>query len=131
MNTYKITNITDSLGKRDANYNTTLKITYVDEMVKKTILLKPKNTIYFTTKSLPLSVHRFRVKKLVSVAEISDKELKHVKENDVSKSQSNKKTSTTTTTTKKPKSTTRKKTTSSKSKTSKKSTTTIKEENDE
>jgi len=115
---YRITNNTDKLGKRDDNYNTTLKITYTDEMEKKELFLKPGNVLYFKTNSLPLSVHKLRVQNLVSVEEISDRELKDIQ----TKKETNKKTSTTTTTTKKPKSKTKKKSTSKKS-TTKKSTT--------
>ena len=148
MNTYRITNITDKLGKRDDNFNKTLKISYTDEMVKKELHLKPKDTVYFTADSLPLSVHKFRVKNLVSVSEISQKELEDIREKKKLNNKSQKETSTTTSTsTKKPKSTTSKKssnksTTSSKSSSSRSSskssyskstttTTTEKEEDEE
>lgn len=81
MNTYKITNITDTLGKRDVNFNKTLKIDYIDNMIKKTILLKPKDSLFFTTKSLPLSLHKFRMKNLINVSEINDKEFKNIQNN--------------------------------------------------
>ena len=42
MNTYKITNITNTVGKRDFKYNSDLNIEYVDNMVKKTIKNKTK-----------------------------------------------------------------------------------------
>ena len=99
MNTYKITNITDKLGKRDNNFNSTLKISYTDEMVKKDLYLEPKNTIYFSADSLPLSVQKFKVKNLVSVSEISEKELTALKERKKPKSKPQKEESTTTTTT--------------------------------
>jgi len=98
-NTYKITNITDKLGKRDVNFNSTLSIKYIDEMEKKTISLKPKHTIYYTTSSLPLSLHKYRVKGLVSIEEVSDKELEKIK--GVNNTESKENTTTTTTTSKK------------------------------
>ena len=141
MNIYEITNITDRLGKRDANFNKTLKISYIDNMFEKTFNLKPNEIIYFQIDSLPLSVRKYKVKNLVSVREISEGEFSNIKENNKSKSTPSKET--TTTTTKKPKSTSKKKyttksgastkSTSRKSSYSKSTTTTTteKEEDDE
>lgn len=79
MNTYKITNLSNLLGKRDLRYDTVLDIDYVDSMMKKTIKIKPGETIFLQISSLPLSVHRLRVKKLISVVEIGQTELqKHI-----------------------------------------------------
>jgi|JFJP01.1.fsa_nt_gi hypothetical protein len=78
MNTYKITNLTNTVGKRETKFNSILDIDYVDSMVKKTIKVKPGETVYLTIGSLPLSVHRLRVKNLVSVVEIDDTELKNI-----------------------------------------------------
>jgi hypothetical protein len=75
MNTFKITNITNSIGKREPKHNAILDVEYVDHMVKKTIRVKPGNTVYLTVDALPLSVHRLRVKGLVVVEEISATEL--------------------------------------------------------
>lgn len=75
MNAFKITNTTNLLGKRDYKYNSTLNIEYVDKMIKKTITIKPGNTVYVTLYSLPISIHRLRVKNLISVIEISNAEL--------------------------------------------------------
>jgi hypothetical protein len=75
MNTYKITNITNFAGKRDFKFNSDLDIEYVDNMMKKTVKVKPNQTIYLTVESLPLSVHRLRVKNLVTVTEVSKNEL--------------------------------------------------------
>jgi hypothetical protein len=76
MVTYKITNITNLVGKREIKYNSILDIEYIDSMMKKTIKVNPGDTVYLKISSLPLSVHRLRVKKLVSVVEINDSELK-------------------------------------------------------
>ena len=77
MTNYKITNITNTAGKRDPKFNTTLNIDYVDSMVKKNITVKPGETIFLQINSLPLSVHSLRVKKLISVVEVSNNELKN------------------------------------------------------
>lgn len=77
MNTYKITNLTNTAGKRDPHFNSVLNIDYVDAMMKKTVTVKPGETIYLQISTLPLSVHRLRVKKLISVVEISRSELKN------------------------------------------------------
>ncbi|MFW6219958.1 MAG: hypothetical protein ACOC33_03885 [bacterium] len=132
MNTFKITNITHTLGKRDINYNMTLNVDYNDNMMKKTIELKPSGVLYLTVKSLPVSLHKFRIKGLISVIEISDKELKSEIAEDKKQKESNvvsfesmkkkEKTTTTTTTTKKQTRSTKSKSTSTKS-TNKSSTT--------
>lgn len=72
MSTYKITNITNFLGKRDYNYNSNLDIEFVDNMMKKAVTIKPNDDVYLTISSLPLSVHRLRVKNLISVLEVSE-----------------------------------------------------------
>jgi hypothetical protein len=77
MNTYKITNVTNTAGKRDPMFNSVLNIDYVDAMMKKTITIKPGEMIYLQISTLPLSVHRLRVKKLINVVEISRSELKN------------------------------------------------------
>lgn len=129
MATYKITNITNSIGKRELNYNCDLKIDYVDGMEKKIIHLKPKETIYLTINYLPLSLHQYRIKKMATIVEISEKELERLKKSKIKKNANpssigkvNAPKVTTTTTTKNrksySKSTSSKKTTSPKTSTS-------------
>jgi len=79
MSTYKITNITNLAGKRDFKSNSVLDIEYIDEMMKKSVKLKPGDSLYLTAKTLPLSVHRLRVKKLITVAEVDAAELEKAK----------------------------------------------------
>jgi hypothetical protein len=43
--------------------------------MKKTIKVKPSETVYLKIHSLPLSIQQLRVKKLISVVEISNTEL--------------------------------------------------------
>jgi len=78
MTIYKITNITENFGKRDRNLNKVLEISYVDQMERKSITLKPKETVYLTVPSLPIDIHSLRIKGLVNVSEISSRELKNI-----------------------------------------------------
>lgn len=86
MNTYKITNVTDKFGKRDIGYNSTLEIEYVDNMMKKIVNIKPNETIYLTTKTIPLSVNRLKIKNMVTVIEIPEKEVNKIIKSRQSKS---------------------------------------------
>ena len=79
MNTYKITNITNLLGKRDFNYNTTLNIDILDGMLRKNIEVKPSMSVYVTLNKLPLNIHRLRIKGWVSVSIVGENELNEVK----------------------------------------------------
>lgn len=75
MSTYKITNITNRAGKRDSKFNSNLDVEYVDNMMRKSMTLKPGNSLYLTVAMLPLSIHRLRMKNLVIVEEVSATEL--------------------------------------------------------
>jgi hypothetical protein len=75
MATYRITNITNTVGKRDFKYNSPLDVSYVDGMMKKTVKVKPGGSIYLTVQTLPLSIHRLRVKGLVTVIEVTSAEV--------------------------------------------------------
>jgi len=75
MNTYKITNLTNTAGKRDPKFNSSLDIEYVDNMIKKIATVRPGESLFLTVHTLPLSVHKLRARNLVSVVEVSEKEL--------------------------------------------------------
>jgi len=75
---YKITNITNLLGKRDFKFNSNINIDYVDGLLKKTMVVKPGDNVVLSIDSLPLSVHRLRVKNLVTVMEIGEAEKKEL-----------------------------------------------------
>jgi len=75
MNIYRITNITNLLPKRDRKFNTAVNIEYVDKMIKKSILVKPKDDVFLSVPILPLSVHRLRIKNLITVMTITPPEL--------------------------------------------------------
>jgi len=72
MNNYKITNITNQLGKRDANFNSILDIDYIDGMTKKVFKLMPNQTVFMKLVSLPISVHKMRIRNFVIVQEVND-----------------------------------------------------------
>ncbi|MFA5207129.1 MAG: hypothetical protein WC428_00365 [Candidatus Paceibacterota bacterium] len=78
MNTYKITNLTNTAAKRDFKFNSSLDIDYVDNMIRKTVTVKPGESLYLTVAELPVSVHKLRIKNLISVVEISQRELENV-----------------------------------------------------
>jgi hypothetical protein len=75
MKTYKITNTTNLVGRRDSKYNTIVNIEYIDNRIKKNTKLKAGDTVFLTVESLPLSIHRLRIKNLITVTEISATEL--------------------------------------------------------
>jgi len=75
MNTYKITNLTNLLGRRAPRYNSVVDIEYIDNRARKVAQLKPGETIFLTVQSLPLSVHRLRIKKVIDIGEVSAAEL--------------------------------------------------------
>jgi len=75
MSTFKITNITNTIGKREPKYNSVLTIEYIDKMMKKHITIKAGDTIFLTLPSLPISAHSLRVKNLITVSEVSSDEL--------------------------------------------------------
>lgn len=89
MSTYKITNITHLAGKRDFKHNSVLDITVVNGMIKDTMKLKPDDSVYLTVNSLPLSVHRLRVKGLVTVVEVSPSDIPKKRKASKSKAQKN------------------------------------------
>lgn len=81
MTNYKITNITNTTGKRSIRFNSTLNIEYVDKMQRKTIQVKPGETVFLQIHTLPLSVHKLRINKQINVIEITDNELKNSMKN--------------------------------------------------
>lgn len=78
MNTYKITNITNLVGKRDVKFNSNIDIEYIDNMSKKIITVKPGDTIFLTIPTLPISIQRLRIKNMVTVVEITQTELNKI-----------------------------------------------------
>lgn len=106
MNTYKLTNITNRLNKRHPNFSSTLNIDYVDQMERKNLLLKSDETIFFTATSLPLSLHRLRMKGFITVSEVSEQEVLKLQNKETSKKETKKSS---------PKKSTPKKTTKNKS----------------
>ena len=87
MSTFKITNITNLLGKRDYKYNSAIDVEYVDNMTKKTITIKPNETKFLTISKLPISAHRMRVKNLITVTEVGAAEIVNAMSSNIPKSQ--------------------------------------------
>ena len=81
MSTFKITNITHLLGKREGKFNSVLEVEYVDNLMKKNVKIKPNDTIYLSLQSLPISLHALRVKGLILISEVTDGELATVMAN--------------------------------------------------
>ena len=79
MALYKIINITETLNKRDGQFNKSIDIEYVDNMIKKSFSLKPNEIMYLQISSLPTSLHLLRSKKLINVIEISQNEFNNAK----------------------------------------------------
>lgn len=75
MKTYKITNTTNLFGKRERKYNSIVNIEFVDNRIKKTINLKAGESVFLTVQSLPLSIHRLRIKNFIEVTEANPQEL--------------------------------------------------------
>lgn len=71
MNTYKITNVTNLFGKRDSKFNSIVNIDYIDNRTRKVLTLKPNETVFLTVQSLPLSVRKMSMKKMIDVSEVS------------------------------------------------------------
>ena len=79
MNTYKIQSLTSDLPKRNVLRNKTLEITYVDNMIKKTLKIKPNEVVYFTSNELPLSLKKLLLKKLILISEVELSNIKNTK----------------------------------------------------
>lgn len=81
MANYKILNITDQTGKRDRHHNLTLDVDFVVGMIGEKKKIRPGEFIIIKSQKLPLSVHKLRLEGLVSVTEISDKEINSIEKN--------------------------------------------------
>lgn len=77
MNTYKITNITNQLNKRDKMYKSPIDVVYVEKRIKKTINVIVGQSVYLTVPTLPLQLNRLRMKNLITVSESSIAELEN------------------------------------------------------
>lgn len=78
MSIFKITNTTNLINRREGKYNTPINIEYFDMLSKKTATIKPEESMYIDTNSLPTSVLILRQKKYISISEISVNELQEV-----------------------------------------------------
>ena len=71
MTYYKITSLTPKLGKRHIDKNTTLNISYREGFNTREHNLAAGATLYISSPSLPVNLHKLRMKNLISVVEIS------------------------------------------------------------
>jgi hypothetical protein len=78
MNTYKITNITNQLHKRDVHFKTPVKIEYIDDRKKKVAEVKTGENLFLTVATLPLAIHRLRIKGLINITEASVADIKKI-----------------------------------------------------
>lgn len=74
MGKYRIKNLTDSFGKRDADYNKVVSFQVSNGLMKKTITIEPGDELYIELKILPLDLQRLRIKNIVTVTEIGNLE---------------------------------------------------------
>lgn len=75
MGIYKIKNITNLLNKRHLKFKSVLDIDYVDEMMNKTLKLGVGQTKYMNFIQKPISLQKLAMEGLVSVCEVSKKEV--------------------------------------------------------
>jgi len=68
---FRIKNITSNLQKRDPNKDTTLDVEYNEGFKKKNQKLKPGAELYISSPNLPVEFHLLRMKRLITVNEIS------------------------------------------------------------
>lgn len=74
MGKYRIKNLTDSFGKRDADYNKTVSFQVSNGLMKKIITIEPGDELYIELKILPLDLQRLRIKNVIAVTEIGNLE---------------------------------------------------------
>lgn len=72
MANYKIKNITNSLDKRNPNFNIILDLDYVDNMLKKTIKIKPNQEVVMSLGLIPQNINHLRMNKMIIIEEIND-----------------------------------------------------------
>ena len=75
MGIFKITNVTNQLGKRDSKYNTVVDFFYIDGFDKKEVEIKPGDFVILSIANLPLSIQRLRLKNLVVITELNGDDL--------------------------------------------------------
>lgn len=76
MNTYKITNITNQVGKREPKYNKPVNINYVNNMNKVVTKINPGESIYLTISQIPFSIQNLRIGGFIDIVEVSETHLK-------------------------------------------------------
>lgn len=74
MGKYKITNITNSLGKRDNKYNSVVDVKYISGVERKTISLLAGNTLFIELYTIPIELQRARLNGYIIIEEVSNLE---------------------------------------------------------
>jgi hypothetical protein len=75
MSTFKITNKTSSLGKRNPKYNSPIRIEYAEKMTMKNTLIKPGDSTYLTIPKLPLSIQKQKMQGYLDIQNIAPNQL--------------------------------------------------------
>jgi hypothetical protein len=78
MGIYKITSLTNMLGKRELKSNSELEFDYVEGMVNRTVKIRPGSSVFLDISRLPLSLQKLRVKNLIAISEITEMEMNEV-----------------------------------------------------
>lgn len=78
MGIYKITSLTNMLGKRELKSNSVLEFDYVEGMINRTVKIWPGSSVFLNISSLPLSLQKLRVKNLIAISEITEMEMNQV-----------------------------------------------------
>jgi len=71
MGYYKITSLTAKLPKRHQFKDKTIDIDYRDSFKQTSKALPVGGTLYISAPSLPVNLHKLRMKKLINVVEVS------------------------------------------------------------
>lgn len=68
---YKITSLTATLPKRHMHKDKALNIQYRENFSEKSYNLPVNGTLYISAPSLPINLHKLRMKKLITIVEVS------------------------------------------------------------
>jgi len=94
MRTYKITNITNTLNKRNLYYNKTLDIEFPYDMKDQKVNLKPNDNIIFKTHHIPFNIQKLKIQGLVMIDDITRTENSVIKPKKKKKTKENSSTKT-------------------------------------
>ena len=87
MANYKITNITKNLDRRSPVFNSIVTLEYPENMIKKTISVKPDQQIVMVLTSLPQSINLLKMNNLIMIEEINEFQVNKMLDKPIEKSQ--------------------------------------------